>query len=133
LELWRDLVLYAYRRYDICDDCLVLPFDDDSVPKLIDKIILAQFEFPAFVSPGAKDLIQSILTPNPNKRPTLEQIKGHPWLKGDSTVPASVSVDVRALFKKGSKELSDATPEEYTPTKLASCFIPISGLMLLSL
>ena len=52
------------------------PFDDDSVHKLLDKIIVGDFRFPADdvkkLSEDAKDLVKLILNPNPRKRFTIE-------------------------------------------------------------
>ena len=59
------------------------PFDDESVHKLLDKIIIGEFKFPnediKIISDDAKDLIRCILTPNPRKRFTIEHIKMHRW------------------------------------------------------
>lgn len=79
------------------------PFDDDSVHKLLDKIIVGDFKFPQVntvlgiskqnstgggdneaprnnISEDAKDLVKRILNPNPRKRFTIEQIMMHPWM-----------------------------------------------------
>lgn len=67
------------------------PFDDDSVHKLLDKIIVGDFKFPqeqlsmlkqsshegdlparVKISDEAKDLVKRILNPNPRKRFTIE-------------------------------------------------------------
>lgn len=94
-----------------------LPFDDESLPKLIDKIVLAQFECPSFFSAEAKDLICSILTPNPNKRLTIAQIKAHPWLTGHSHVEGEVPMR-KPIEKAHSKEITELNAnEEYLPTK----------------
>jgi len=99
-----------------------LPFDDESLPKLIDRIVLAQFEFPAQFSADAKDLISNILTPNPNKRYSISQIKSHPWLKkSDSTFvtpPMSEHKNSMQLEKLPSKEFTDISPDEYIPAKM---------------
>lgn len=59
------------------------PFDDESVHKLLDKIIIGDFKFPndegKILSEDIKDLIKNILNPNPRKRYTIEQIKMHRW------------------------------------------------------
>ena len=59
------------------------PFDDESVHKLLDKIIIGDYKFPAegskTISEDAKDLIRCILNPNPRKRYTIELIKLHRW------------------------------------------------------
>ena len=59
------------------------PFDDESVHKLLDKIIVGDFKFPEDgkkISDDVKDLIKAILNPNPRKRLSIEQIKQHPWM-----------------------------------------------------
>lgn len=59
------------------------PFDDESVHKLLDKIIIGDFKFPQDekkpISEDAKELIRNILNPNPRKRYTIELIKMHRW------------------------------------------------------
>jgi serine/threonine protein kinase len=57
-----------------------LPFDDESIPKLIDKIVLVQYTFPKHFSKEVKDFISKILISNPSKRMTLEEMKMHDWL-----------------------------------------------------
>lgn len=51
------------------------PFDDESIHKLLDKIILGEFKFPAdetkSISDDAKDLIRQILATNARKRLTI--------------------------------------------------------------
>jgi serine/threonine protein kinase len=60
------------------------PFDDDSVHKLLDKIIVGDFKFPVddtkVLSEEAKDLVKCILNPNPRKRYNIDMIKMHPWI-----------------------------------------------------
>ena len=58
------------------------PFEDESVHKLLDKIIIADFKFPQInkkLSDDAKDLIKNILNPNARKRYNFEHIKAHRW------------------------------------------------------
>ena len=57
----------------------VLPFDDENIAKLLDKIITIDFVFPSNFSKNLKDLISKIFVLNPNKRLTLDKIKEHPW------------------------------------------------------
>ena len=53
-----------------------LPFDDPSFRNLVAKIKAGQYRMPDF-PPEIKDLISRILTVDPEKRITLEQIKHH--------------------------------------------------------
>jgi len=59
--------------------CGSLPFDDDSMTALFNKIKEGKFYLPNFVSDDAKDLINRMLQINPVKRITIKEIKRHPW------------------------------------------------------
>jgi serine/threonine protein kinase len=62
-----------------------LPFDENTMAALFSKIKSADYEFPDWFSPEARDLIAMILVPDPHKRPRISDIKNHPWMmKGDS-------------------------------------------------
>jgi serine/threonine protein kinase len=62
-----------------------LPFDENTMAALFSKIKSADYEFPDWFSPEARDLIAMILVPDPNKRPRISDIKNHIWMmKGDS-------------------------------------------------
>ena len=60
----------------------VLPFDDDSIPQLFEKIKKGKFYMPANLSPKLADLINNMLQPLPIKRFTLNEIWQHPWVTG---------------------------------------------------
>lgn len=45
------------------------------------KITAGDFTIPKFVSPYAKDLIQRILTTDPDRRIKISEIKKHSWYK----------------------------------------------------
>lgn len=45
------------------------------------KIIAGDFHIPKFVSPSAKNLIQGILTTDPNRRFSIRSIKNHEWFR----------------------------------------------------
>jgi len=57
----------------------VLPFEDENVGKLLEKIVAGSYEMPKQFSKNLKDLIKGILNTNPKKRTTLIEIKSHPW------------------------------------------------------
>lgn len=85
-----------------------LPFDENTMAALFQKIKNAEYEFPDWFSPEgtyislyfiksflgnlincitfiARDLISKILVPDPHKRPRISELKNHPWMmKGDS-------------------------------------------------
>ncbi|CDH49082.1 br serine threonine-protein kinase 2-like [Lichtheimia corymbifera JMRC:FSU:9682] len=57
------------------------PFDDDHVPRLLAKIRSGRRrKLPEYLSPQAKHLVRSMLTHDPSKRITMQQVLQHPWL-----------------------------------------------------
>jgi serine/threonine protein kinase len=73
--------------------CLVgyLPFEDGSKRRLKEKIIRAEYDFSQkewhFVTRGAKQLLSSLLHPDPQVRMNVSEALAHPWL---STPPMLV-------------------------------------------
>eukprot|EP00347_Sterkiella_histriomuscorum_P016119 403354418 len=59
--------------------CGTLPFDDDSMSQLFNKIKEGKYYMPNYISADVKDLINRMLQPNPIKRITMTEIKHHPW------------------------------------------------------
>ena len=56
-----------------------LPFEDDNLQRLLQKIIYTKPTFPPELSPQVKDLIMRMLEKEPEKRITLKKVKEHPW------------------------------------------------------
>jgi serine/threonine protein kinase len=60
------------------------PFQGNSVSELVKKILQAQLRFKdpvwQITSPGAMDLVKTLLTANPAERATAEEALAHPWL-----------------------------------------------------
>lgn len=50
---------------------------------------MANFDFPADleISLAAKDIINRLLHPNPAKRPSIAEIREHPYFTGESVTP----------------------------------------------
>ncbi|KAG2404053.1 SNF1-related protein [Vigna angularis] len=61
--------------------CGFLPFDDENIPNLFNKIKGGIFTLPCYLSPGARDLISKMLDVEPMKRITVSEIQQHPWLQ----------------------------------------------------
>eukprot|EP00826_Nyctotherus_ovalis_P005296 TRINITY_DN11192_c0_g1_i4.p1 TRINITY_DN11192_c0_g1~~TRINITY_DN11192_c0_g1_i4.p1 ORF type:complete len:571 (-),score=48.12 TRINITY_DN11192_c0_g1_i4:206-1918(-) len=57
-----------------------LPFDDQNTSNLYKKILACEYKIPTFISPAAADILRGILTKDPSKRLTLDDVKSHPWL-----------------------------------------------------
>ncbi|KAF3939953.1 hypothetical protein ABW19_dt0207625 [Dactylella cylindrospora] len=61
------------------------PFQSGDVKEIYQKIKIATFSYPAnppqHISAEAKDLIQSLLSPDPRNRPTIDEIAEHTFFK----------------------------------------------------
>ena len=89
-----------------------LPFEDPNTSNLYKKILNADFEMPPFLSPEAQDLINRILTTDPDKRITIPQIKLHPWFNSQqqslSKLPGTIiGIDPTPIDINILKQLQD--------------------------
>ncbi|XP_055998142.1 serine/threonine-protein kinase BRSK2-like isoform X3 [Ostrea edulis] len=57
-----------------------LPFDDDNLRQLLEKVKKGVFHIPHFVSPDCQNLLRGMIEVNPDLRLTLEQIHKHSWV-----------------------------------------------------
>lgn len=77
VDIWScGVILYAM----VCGS---LPFDDESMTLLFNKIKDGKFYMPIYISDEVKDLINKMLQPNPVKRISMKEIKQHPWYLQD--------------------------------------------------
>lgn len=67
--------------YVILAGCL--PFDEDNMVTLFEKISKAEFNIPAWTSPEATELLRSMLQVNPDARPTAEDLWKFSWISND--------------------------------------------------
>ncbi|KAJ7423851.1 polo like kinase 4 [Willisornis vidua] len=62
------------------------PFDTDTVKNTLNKVVLADYEMPAFLSREAQDLIHRLLRKNPADRLSLSSVLDHPFMSRSSSV-----------------------------------------------
>ncbi|EPZ31872.1 Protein kinase, catalytic domain-containing protein [Rozella allomycis CSF55] len=56
-----------------------LPFDDENIRRLLNKVKAGKFEMPPFISVDAADLINKMIEVDVNKRISLHEAMKHPW------------------------------------------------------
>lgn len=56
-----------------------LPFDEEHIPRLYQKIKECRYSIPPILSDPAKDLIHRMLQGDPLNRITIPEIKQHAW------------------------------------------------------
>ncbi|XP_063985696.1 serine/threonine-protein kinase BRSK2 isoform X1 [Diachasmimorpha longicaudata] len=57
-----------------------LPFDDDNLRQLLEKVKRGVFHIPHFVPPDCQNLLRGMIEVNPDKRLTLAEINRHIWV-----------------------------------------------------
>ena len=101
-----------------------LPFDDEDIKVLYYNIKSANYYIPPFLSKFAQDILKRILTTNPKRRISLEELKDHPFfllgertpmLKGLLIGVENIPVDMEIIseMKKNYFEDKDSIDEDY--------------------
>uniref|UniRef100_A0A914UYD5 non-specific serine/threonine protein kinase n=1 Tax=Plectus sambesii TaxID=2011161 RepID=A0A914UYD5_9BILA len=63
--------------------CGTLPFEGQNLQLLRDRVLAGRFRIPYFMSSDCEQLIRRMLTLDPMKRYTVQQIKNHRWMQVD--------------------------------------------------
>ncbi|CAM6013623.1 unnamed protein product [Sphagnum balticum] len=75
VDVWScGVILYAML-------CGILPFDDENISSLYQKITDGIYTLPCHLSMQARDLITRILKTDPLRRITIPEIRCHPWFQ----------------------------------------------------
>ncbi|XP_077994179.1 serine/threonine-protein kinase BRSK2-like [Glandiceps talaboti] len=86
-----------------------LPFDDDNLRNLLEKVKRGVFHIPHFVPPDCQHLLRGLIEINALKRFTIEQITKHPWfiagVKGDIELELPMTQVVQTHILPGESEL----------------------------
>ncbi|XP_061577456.1 serine/threonine-protein kinase BRSK2 isoform X4 [Cololabis saira] len=93
-----------------------LPFDDDNLRNLLEKVKLGVFHMPHFIPPDCQNLLRGMIEVDATKRLTLEQIQKHTWYMLQT-------VDLKeALCMGGGK--NEPEPEQPVPRKVTIRSLP---------
>ncbi|KAE9584190.1 putative protein kinase CAMK-CAMKL-CHK1 family [Lupinus albus] len=69
-----------------------LPFQGENVLRIYRKSFKADYAFPEWISPQAKNLISKLLVVNPEKRYSIDDITKHPWFQVGFMRPIAFSL-----------------------------------------
>uniref|UniRef100_A0A915DZD9 Protein kinase domain-containing protein n=1 Tax=Ditylenchus dipsaci TaxID=166011 RepID=A0A915DZD9_9BILA len=61
--------------------CGVLPFEGTNLQYLRNRVLSGRIRIPYFMTSDCENLIRRMLTLDPTKRPSIDQIKKHRWMK----------------------------------------------------
>ena len=59
-----------------------LPFDDQAIPRVLEKVLKGQYSVPNHFEGQLRDIIGHMLIANAEKRYSITDIKRHPWYQG---------------------------------------------------
>ncbi|XP_018421845.1 PREDICTED: serine/threonine-protein kinase BRSK2-like isoform X5 [Nanorana parkeri] len=91
-----------------------LPFDDDNLRQLLEKVKRGVFHMPHFIPPDCQNLLRGMIEVEPEKRLSLEQIQKHSWYLHDVFSTGHHSTTYTDLGGKNEPE-----PEQPTPRKVS--------------
>jgi len=57
-----------------------LPFDDDNLKQLLEKIKKGHFQIPSYVPQDCQELLRKMIEVDPIKRLSLEEVNKHSWV-----------------------------------------------------
>ena len=94
-----------------------LPFEGETIHALSLLVRVKEPVYPSYLSEELRSLLQSLLNKDPEKRPTLEQIKNSPWMANSRPRSASASSSARASprLENTSKTLSKCSAGRSQP------------------
>ena len=84
-----------------------LPFDDDDLATLLEKVKIAKFEIPSHIDKQAKHLISRMLEKDVHKRITIPEIIVHPFFASRPPIPTLARVPDLAEIAKPIASASD--------------------------
>uniref|UniRef100_A0A1I8EVA9 non-specific serine/threonine protein kinase n=1 Tax=Wuchereria bancrofti TaxID=6293 RepID=A0A1I8EVA9_WUCBA len=75
---------YDGRKADVWSCGGALPFDDDNLRNLLEKVKKGVFHIPHFVPADCQNLLRTMIEVDPQKRLSLSEVFKHPWVADSS-------------------------------------------------
>ncbi|XP_017278498.1 serine/threonine-protein kinase BRSK2 isoform X2 [Kryptolebias marmoratus] len=99
-----------------------LPFDDDNLRNLLEKVKLGVFHMPHFIPPDCQNLLRSMIEVDASKRLTLEQIQKHTWYIGGKNEPEPEQPVPRKVTIRSLPSADDIDPDVLDSMHSLGCF-----------
>ncbi|XP_059867851.1 serine/threonine-protein kinase PLK4 isoform X2 [Delphinus delphis] len=98
------------------------PFDTDTIKNTLNKVVLADYEMPTFLSREAKDLIHQLLRRNPADRLSLSSVLDHPFMSRNSSTRSKDLGTVEDSIDSGHATISTAITASSSTSMSGSLF-----------
>ncbi|XP_061532583.1 serine/threonine-protein kinase BRSK2 isoform X4 [Phycodurus eques] len=99
-----------------------LPFDDDNLRNLLEKVKLGVFHMPHFIPPDCQNLLRGMIEVDASKRLTLEQIQMHTWYIGGKNEPEPEQPLPRKVTTRSLPSADDVDPDVLDSMHSLGCF-----------
>nr|XP_049574545.1 serine/threonine-protein kinase BRSK2 isoform X5 [Syngnathus scovelli] len=99
-----------------------LPFDDDNLRNLLEKVKLGVFHMPHFIPPECQNLLQGMIEVDASKRLTLEQIQKHTWYLAGKNEPEPEQPVPRKVAIKMLATVEEIDPDVLESMHSLGCF-----------
>ncbi|CAH8557674.1 Serine/threonine-protein kinase brsk1 [Schistosoma haematobium] len=100
-----------------------LPFDDDNLRNLLEKVKKGVFHIPAFVSSDCQSLLRSMIEVDTRKRITLKEVLEHKWVIGDQNTPLPLELPMtQAVQTAIIPTRADIDPDIFSTMTSLQCF-----------
>lgn len=88
-----------------------LPFDDENLRHLLEKVKRGVFHIPHFVPHECQTLLRAMIEVDPDKRITLTEVLRHPWIRSSSISASSLTSPFRAHNFSNQSDFHSDDPE----------------------
>ncbi|CAL8260549.1 unnamed protein product [Merluccius merluccius] len=99
-----------------------LPFDDDNLRNLLEKVKLGVFHMPHFIPPDCQNLLRGMIEVDATKRLTLEKIQKHTWYIGGKNEPEPEQPVPRKVTIRNLPSADDVDPDVLDSMHSLGCF-----------
>ncbi|XP_042608818.1 serine/threonine-protein kinase BRSK2-like isoform X2 [Cyprinus carpio] len=106
-----------------------LPFDDDNLRNLLEKVKLGVFHMPHFIPPDCQNLLRGMIEVDAGNRLTLELIQKHTWYIGGKNEPEPEQPVPRKVAIRGIPSADDIDPDVLESMHSLGCFRDKNKLM----
>ncbi|KAG8434099.1 hypothetical protein GDO86_012464 [Hymenochirus boettgeri] len=99
-----------------------LPFDDDNLRQLLEKVKRGVFHMPHFIPPDCQNLLRGMIEVEPEKRLSLDQIQKHSWYLGGKNEPEPEQPTPRKVSIRRIHSASEFDPDVLDSMHSLGCF-----------
>ncbi|VDL91781.1 unnamed protein product [Schistocephalus solidus] len=100
-----------------------LPFDDDNLRNLLEKVKKGIFQIPPFVPPDCQSLLRAMIEVDPKKRIQLSDVLEHPWVISDQEIPLQTELPMsQAVQTSIIPSREDVDPDIFSTMTSLQCF-----------